>query len=482
MAASNPLEFVAKLVDEMSGPAANVQAALEGIAAAAKKASTAQQNIKIPKIPTPPKLPAIKAPKVEGPDTTKALEKITGIGGLKEMVRGGAIVLAAAAAAKLLAILKDIVVEIGQFALKFLDARRSQQLVFEDLLKSSTAAKAVTEHVDALAATSPLAREEIAKMAEGLAKAGKSGAELDAALDAAVAKKVGSTGAKQMLSLGTQILKFKESLQNLFSGLDIEPLLKALFKFFGLFSQTTATGRALKTLVTAIGQKLLDWASNKAIPALVHGFKLAVIGALRLYIAFKTTDDALKDATGIGLVTGNVDALSTGLKVLYDIFIMMFNPLQGFIDLLTDLGVISGDTTGKTNELGNAMSTGVADGILSGKSNIVSAMADAVNGAIASAKSALGIASPSKVFAKMGGHVATGFARGVDAGTLQAQVSMQKLVQPQAPAGVPQGKGGNTITIDSIVINGDADQKQVRDGVLEAFMQALGPLQIESAA
>ncbi len=55
-------------------------------------------------------------------------------------------------------------------------------------------------------------------------------------------------------------------------------------------------------------------------------------------------------------------------------------------------------------------------------------------------KGILGIASPSKVMAELGGHTAEGFAQGVDGGSDRSQGALNAAVAP--PAAGPSGGGG----------------------------------------
>jgi len=81
-------------------------------------------------------------------------------------------------------------------------------------------------------------------------------------------------------------------------------------------------------------------------------------------------------------------------------------------------------------QIGIDIIAGIATGITNGASALLGAIGGAVSGAIDHAKSLLGIASPSKVFAVMGGHTAEGFADGVDDGAPDALAAMGAMVAP----------------------------------------------------
>ncbi len=63
-------------------------------------------------------------------------------------------------------------------------------------------------------------------------------------------------------------------------------------------------------------------------------------------------------------------------------------------------------------DIGNMMMLGMAQGIANGESAVVGAIISTVRAAIAGAKAELGIASPSKVFAEIGGYMAAGLDSG----------------------------------------------------------------------
>jgi hypothetical protein len=63
--------------------------------------------------------------------------------------------------------------------------------------------------------------------------------------------------------------------------------------------------------------------------------------------------------------------------------------------------------------LGASISNGIVNGIMAGGSGVIGAIVNMCTAGIAAGKSALGIASPSKVFAGIGENVALGMAGGI---------------------------------------------------------------------
>ncbi len=81
------------------------------------------------------------------------------------------------------------------------------------------------------------------------------------------------------------------------------------------------------------------------------------------------------------------------------------------------------------------MTKGLAGGITAGRSAVVSAMVATATAAITAAKRALGIASPSKVFAYMGKMSALGYAEGMQ--SVNAIPSLQGSAQLAVGGGAP---------------------------------------------
>jgi hypothetical protein len=80
--------------------------------------------------------------------------------------------------------------------------------------------------------------------------------------------------------------------------------------------------------------------------------------------------------------------------------------------------------------IGGDIIAGIVAGITGGAGAVINAIGGAVTGAIDHAEKLLGIKSPSKVFAKIGGYTAEGFAGGVEDGAPAAQDAMSSMVSP----------------------------------------------------
>ncbi len=107
-------------------------------------------------------------------------------------------------------------------------------------------------------------------------------------------------------------------------------------------------------------------------------------------------------------------------------------------------------------EIGTNLIQGLIDGILGAGAGVLKAITGVVGGAVDAAKAALGIASPSKVFAEIGMHTAAGMEEGIDDGAKGVQGSMKDMVEPPAAAGGASSSGGAGTTY-VITINGGGD-------------------------
>ena len=126
--------------------------------------------------------------------------------------------------------------------------------------------------------------------------------------------------------------------------------------------------------------------------------------------------------------------------------------IQGILSLLgsvaSAIGQIASTILNKVRELpgqflsiGSQIIQGLVNGIMSGLSSVVNAIGNVVSSAVNAAKSFLGIASPSKVFAEIGDYTAEGLAVGIRRGTseaVDAADEMARAVTDASAIGAPQ--------------------------------------------
>jgi len=300
--------------------------------------------------------------------------------------------------------------------------------------------------------------------------------------------KLGGIVARQMLGLEAQGARFKSNLSGLFGELDIESALGGLNTLVGLFDKNTAAGRMIKAVFETVFQPLIDNAQQAA--WVVEAFVLGVlIGATKLYIKMKpaikavaelfdidvsnaTLEDVLAGVAdageilapvllgvgaavasvvaGVGLLAGAFGAINLATaallfgtmgRAIYTIVVAASgaaDTVRGFGAALggavTDaVSFARGALLGFAATLGGVggdIVRGLAAGITAAAPAIVGAMKGAVDGALRQAKAALGIASPSRVFAVLGGFTGEGFVRGVEAEAPAAHEAMAAMVAP----------------------------------------------------
>lgn len=116
--------------------------------------------------------------------------------------------------------------------------------------------------------------------------------------------------------------------------------------------------------------------------------------------------------------------------------------VQWFLSLPEQFGAL---TTQGWSTIGSAIVDGITSGITSGAERVTAAVRGLADNAITTAREALGIASPSRVFAEMGEFTAEGYERGVTRGTEGARDAVGAMVAPPdvaAAGGAVAGRGG----------------------------------------
>lgn len=367
------------------------------------------------------------------------------------------------------------------------DAARSELLHFEALTKMRNLlgiapgkAKDMQDAVDAVSSSVSISREKVSGYAEQLYKAGLRGANLSAALegtsikasalgDAAggafagwagslalaggsvkrlsedVKNRFGGIVQKQMASLEVQTLKQKENWASLFRGINVDPFLNAMKRLRDIFSQQTAAGRALKQLLTTFLQPLFDAAEGGAV-FMRRFFKQMIIGVQELVIAYLLVRNWFRKAFGPDQTKSMSDLflkLDIGRVVVYTLaaalgalaisaiiaaapFLLMAAAIYFGIEALMGLYQLWEEIDWV--DLGNAIVDGIVGGLNAGWDALTSVFGDLADSSVKAFKDALGISSPSKVFARVGTEIPAGAAQGIEQGTPQAQAAAQGMV------------------------------------------------------
>jgi len=500
--------------------------------------------------------------------TTQAVPKpvdslSTSFSKLKKVIAGSVIAGAfLAIAAALLAIVAATASAIGmlvKYGIAQADARRSELLRLEGLTKLRFwyqripgNAKEMQTSIDRVSASVASSRDEVEGYNDHLYRLGLRGQNLSTALEAyAIAQsaggkqaaewfagmaatvqiaggsvkkladdikgRFGEIAARRMMSLDVQAKKLKESMSALFADLKIEKLLAAFKSITDLLGQSTASGRALKQILTVVLQPLIGQITDGT-PLVKRFFQGAIIATQDLIIVtlkarlwFKRTFgdldtykglEKMKSAAELGktavfgllAVLGGVAAIGAGIGVVVYAFVSPFIKLyqiaRVFWDFMTSL---SWDDIKFAS--GFTLIEGIITGLRDGAGKLFAVVNDLANNVVDAFAKALKISSPSKVFAELGIQIPRGIAIGVGEGTPGARAAVADVIPPSldspsirppipsmpppppstvtprvastpiaaipaAPRSAPSGGagGGNTFNFGDIVIHSDSDK------------------------
>lgn len=414
---------------------------------------------------------------------------------------GGVVTISVAAVAAVVAVTVAIgaaIVKTAQWAVSLADANRSAALNVEAIASTSAALSNLGSILPGITRSTGLGADELGGFARQLAAAKVSADDMPAALRAVamaeadlkgqgagfiadlkagkksvaelaaeVGKGIGGRVASKMLSLDEQTKTLKRNMADTFGGLNIEGLLGAMTKLVGLFDKNTAMGRAIKVVFEGIFQPLVN-AATASIPVVEALLLGLAIGAFKTANAFKPAikavgqlfgaagtemPDALQTAAIVGqALAAAIGAAAIALAIVGAAvattaapFVLLYvagskaaaGIKAGFTAVATYLSGIS------LSSIGMKIIQGLASGITSAGSKVLSAITGVVGGAIDGAKKLLGIASPSKVFEGIGGFTAEGFAGGVEDGSAAPQSALEAMVAPPSPKAGTGGAGAS---------------------------------------
>ena len=298
------------------------------------------------------------------------------------------------------------------------------------------------------------------KEVEAQLKAGKIGAEVGvSALNAVLDQKFGAVAAKQAMDIGAQFQRFKDNITRLFEDVNTTPFLEALDKILSLFDAATPAGAAMKEVVTSAFNGIFAAAARVA-PYVTTFFKGLVIIALQVAIAFKplirqlglafggdARSGPLKLAeimslvgVGVGKLVGwfvkiatysyvwdtigaaittmkyAIYAVGAALAVLAVGAAAVLAPFYAVIAAIVTIVAWLPKMGTAAWEAGKALVGGLVNGIKNAAGWLYDTVKNLALGALNKFKSFFGIQSPSKVMAKMGGHLTAGLSQGIHRG------------------------------------------------------------------
>lgn len=261
-------------------------------------------------------------------------------------------------------------------------------------------------------------------------------------------ERYGGLASRRLMSLGNLSRRFGENLASLFSGVDIEPLLKSLSRFVDLFTRANEVGRETKGWV------------DPFVGGMVRGLA-SVVDATTWFV----------EAWTLGwLKTQNV--IKSGVSASIDILFWLEDRLKDFKSFFADIKLPS------WVEKAADIAQGLAGGLkkqhgLAGRAG--GGLADAVAKGF---RDRAQIKSPSKLFASFGDDVSAGFAIGVERSAPKAHEAIGGLVEfPSFPA-TQTPESGSGVALGGVTVSisfGDViTQATDAEGVLESLRLKIG--------
>lgn len=287
--------------------------------------------------------------------------------------------------------------------------------------------------------------------------------------------KFGGIVAKQLRGLDAQAARASALWGKLFDGINIDPFLDAFGVLVGMLDKANPLaqtfGLAITGAIEMIGPMVLSAAY--AVEAFALDFAIA---AVKVYLFWKKYGDEITAVlTGIGvalLALGVYYAVTNAAAVVAlastaagwvaagvaaaAAWVAMLLPAIAVIAAVAAVGYAIGQLiyywddvvegvkliASDLYQVGVDLMLGLVNGISSTVTAVIDAVKNAVGSAIDAAKSVLGIASPSKVFAEIGTNTVVGFTGAVDSGAAVAQDSLAALVDPTAAFALANGPAG----------------------------------------
>lgn len=142
------------------------------------------------------------------------------------------------------------------------------------------------------------------------------------------------------------------------------------------------------------------------------------------------------------------------------------------------LGSVEEQLENESPDVGRALSDGLREGILDGRSGVISAAASVAAAAVAAAKKALDINSPSKRFRYLGQMSSAGFVGGIEDGEKQVKAAISEMMSAAnlMPVTVDSGRALTGGTTREVITNNRTVEKVARiegDGLNNALVSRL---------
>jgi hypothetical protein len=382
---------------------------------------------------------------------------------------------------------------LGRYVLAVADARRNETLHLEGMLRwagihgrATASTSQLQDAIDRVADSTGLGRDQIAGFASQIARAGVRGQNLNdilevTAITASAAgdeaanvfrsqavgaaragasikglasvwrRRFGDIAQQQALGLDRQMARLHENVARLFDGVHIAGFLSVLNRVLSLFSQTTQTGRSLRSMVTSIGRVLshdLVGDSRQGGDALRNVFRDMVIAFQRVeinllqlrrrFLAFFPSISRVGSALNAAIITW--EAWKAAIRGVGSSVLSVRRSFSEFGSSITKL--YARFLQINWSNLGTAIVEGISNGLRRAWDSLLRTFTDLTGQLPESFRRLLGIHSPSRVFAQLGAQIPRGVEQGIARGSDRATAAAADLVVPPDGASSPNSPGG----------------------------------------
>lgn len=287
--------------------------------------------------------------------------------------------------------------------------------------------------------------------AEKLAKAGKVASEtlMSVALDELANREGGALGPGALRgaeTLGGTLERLSNATGNMFKQIANGDGMKAIQAALSRIVDVM-TGPAGTKFVNSI-DKLLGRLGEVITPDRIEGFLTAISDGVT-WVVDKLTNAQPGDISWLDKFVIGVQASVKVLGVLWDVISAVAGALgwlvDNFVGFFTWMSDLGNKITEATAEIGTNIWKGLVDGISGGIDAVKGAVSGLGDGAIASLKNLLGIASPSKVMADLGLNTAEGFAIGIQRGDSAVEEATRQTIVDTVMQPAKAGAGGRVL-------------------------------------
>ncbi len=247
-------------------------------------------------------------------------------------------------------------------------------------------------------------------------------------------------------SLGNMKKMFGQSIEDLFEdmGPAITPFLDRMSDLLGLFSQSTESGKAMKSAIGGAFTYIFEVATEAIVP-IGNFFLDAMIYSVQAYTLIKSHWLSIKAV--FGDLRPALDAIAMSFAAIGKALETIGKADAAFSKIR---GILGGGLSDVGKPVGQSFADGVAGGIADGRTKVGAAGGALGDHASAGTADALQVKSPSRVGYRIGGYLGEGVALGIDDSAAQVGTSARAMghVAAGGAAGAAAGGTGRGMVIE----------------------------------